>query len=466
MMQGTEIKKEKVKQAEVQGRRKAIIVSVSVYNTNLQPLDFCQKDGQEMYDLLMSLGYDISSNYRLIGEVKYEAMREAIIDFFTEADTKAEDTLLFYFSGHGIPDVDGDMYLASSEIDPDAPFRRGFSFNELTKMIQRSVSTRIVTILDCCYSGAAKVSKGHQDDAAKLGTIAIDNKSTILQQGEGRCLLAASLSYQEAYGLKEENHSIFTYYLLQGLRGNEISVDIDGNVTPDSLARYVYKAIVNLPQNKRPKQTPIRKIEAGGDIILAHYSQLAKAEAASESSIKKKPYSAIGKDNNDEYSLKLSRKYRWTLPKVLALISAAAILVVFINFVRMPLLENNFSSSNGPPATTTAVPNSGTGSTTRDTLPNIAYVSIVAGAGSPNNTKFYSPSPVKIKAGNSVRWSNDDSTLHTVTSGLPNRGLIGKLFDSKLLNPGKTFTYSFVKAGTFDYFCVLHPYMRGQVIVS
>ena len=83
----------------------------------------------------------------------YESMREAIIDFFTDVNTKAEDTLLFYYSGHGIPDVDGDIYLASSEIDPDAPFRKGFSFNELTKMIQRSVSIRIVTVLDCCYSG-------------------------------------------------------------------------------------------------------------------------------------------------------------------------------------------------------------------------------------------------------------------------------------------------------------------------
>ena len=92
---------------------------------------------------------------------------------------RAEDTLLFYYSGHGIPDIDGDIYLASSEIDPDAPYRRGFSFNELTKMIQRSVSIRIVTVLDCCYSGAAKLSKGHEEDAAKLGTVAIDSKANV-----------------------------------------------------------------------------------------------------------------------------------------------------------------------------------------------------------------------------------------------------------------------------------------------
>jgi hypothetical protein len=74
--------------------------------------------------------------------------------------------------------VDGDVYLATSEIQPHIPSKRGFNFNELTKLMQDSGSTRIVAILDCCYSGSAKVSKGHEDDAAKLGTYAIDRQSS------------------------------------------------------------------------------------------------------------------------------------------------------------------------------------------------------------------------------------------------------------------------------------------------
>lgn len=260
--------------------RKALVVSVSDYGTRLQTLDFCKNDGQDTYQLLKSLGYEVAGSHKLIGHVTYESMREAIMDFFTDANNKAEDTLLFYYSGHGIPDVDGDIYLASSEIDPDAPYRRGFSFNELTKMIQRSVSIRIVTVLDCCYSGAAKLSKGHEEDAAKLGTAAIDNRATVLQQGEGKCLLAASQAAQEAYALKEGDHSIFTYYLLQGLKGTEKSVDTDGNITPYSLGNYVYRSILNLPAKKRPKQKPITKVEASGDIILASYPDLARSKEA------------------------------------------------------------------------------------------------------------------------------------------------------------------------------------------
>ncbi|MDQ3969943.1 MAG: tetratricopeptide repeat protein, partial [Thermoproteota archaeon] len=186
--------------------------------------------------------------------------------------------MLFYYSGHGVPDTDGDVYLATSEIDPDAPYRSGFSFSDLTRMMNRTGSMRVVGILDCCYSGAAKISKGvgkasAEEAAATLATNAINDKSTNLQKDKGVCLLAASQAAQEAYALKEAEHSIFTYYLLEGLKGNEKSVDSSGNVTADTLGKYVYREIINLPPEKRPKQTPIRKLEVGDEIILAHYPE-------------------------------------------------------------------------------------------------------------------------------------------------------------------------------------------------
>jgi len=93
-------------------------------------------------------------------------------------------------------------------------------------------------------------------------------------------------------------------------------------------------------------------------------------------------------------------------------------------------------------------------------------VSIVKGSSSPSISKPYDPSPLKVKTGTSVIWTNNDSTIHTVTSGLPENGDVGTLFDSSLISPGKTFLHIFDKAGTFDYSCTLHPFMRGQIIVK
>ena len=103
---------------------------------------------------------------------------------------------------------------------------------------------------------------------------------------------------------------------------------------------------------------------------------------------------------------------------------------------------------------------------TTTTSASAASVSIVQGSSSPTISKPYDPSPLTVKAGTSVTWTNRDSTIHTVTSGLPEKGDVGTLFDSSLINPGNTFVHVFDKQGTFDYSCTLHPFMHGQIIVK
>ena len=252
--------------------KKALVIGISNYS-NLQKLNFCKNDGKEIYEVLSSLGYEVSDKFRLVGEAKGEKVRDSIYDFFDNINNNLDDTLLFYYSGHGVPDDDGDIYLASSDTDPDKPYRRGFSFEELRKMIQKSISDKIVVILDCCYSGSAKISKGHEEDAAKIGQITINEKSSF---GQGKYILSASQAAQEAYALTTGEHSIFTYYLLQGLKGNSESVDNEGNVTPQSLGRFVYRAIMSLPPDKRPRQTPFTRAEGSGDVILAPHPELAR----------------------------------------------------------------------------------------------------------------------------------------------------------------------------------------------
>jgi tetratricopeptide (TPR) repeat protein len=62
--------------------------------------------------------------------------------------------------------------------------------------------------------------------------------------------------------------------LLQGLKGNDKSVDVNGHVTVSSLGNYIYDAILHLPATNRP-QRPLMKV-AGSDVIPAYYPQLAK----------------------------------------------------------------------------------------------------------------------------------------------------------------------------------------------
>ena len=93
-------------------------------------------------------------------------------------------------------------------------------------------------------------------------------------------------------------------------------------------------------------------------------------------------------------------------------------------------------------------------------------VTIAPGSSSPSNGKFFVPDTLTVSKGTTVSWTNGDSTLHTVTSGSPEAGNSGTEFDSSYLAAGKTFQHPFNTAGTFDYYCTLHPYMKGKVIVT
>jgi amicyanin len=72
---------------------------------------------------------------------------------------------------------------------------------------------------------------------------------------------------------------------------------------------------------------------------------------------------------------------------------------------------------------------------------------------------LYSPETLTVKAGTTVTWTNKDSIGHTVTTK-------ATLFDSGLLGKGQSYSYTFTQAGSYEYYCIPHPYMVGKVIVE
>lgn len=75
-----------------------------------------------------------------------------------------------------------------------------------------------------------------------------------------------------------------------------------------------------------------------------------------------------------------------------------------------------------------------------------------------SNFKF-SPPTLTVKVGDKVTWTNRDSVGHTATAD-------DGSFDTGILDQGKSGTVTFDKAGTFGYYCVPHPKMRGTIIVQ
>ena len=80
------------------------------------------------------------------------------------------------------------------------------------------------------------------------------------------------------------------------------------------------------------------------------------------------------------------------------------------------------------------------------------------------NDRCYTPSLIVIESGKQVTWVNEDSAFHSITSGFYDAPT--ELFDSGHLDPFESYNLTFDEVGTYDYFCTLHPWMKGQVIVE
>lgn len=78
----------------------------------------------------------------------------------------------------------------------------------------------------------------------------------------------------------------------------------------------------------------------------------------------------------------------------------------------------------------------------------------------------FDPQIINIIPGSTVTWTNNDSVAHTVTSGNTSDSQTGNIFSSSMIPAGKTFSFTFYDKNDYNYFCQVHPWMTGQIIVS
>ena len=100
--------------------------------------------------------------------------------------------------------------------------------------------------------------------------------------------------------------------------------------------------------------------------------------------------------------------------------------------------------------------------------PQTHIVETAMGSGAPGcetSNACYLPQDITISTGDTVLWDNVDNAAHTVTGGSPSDGPSG-VFDSSLLMAGLDYSFTFNDAGSYDYFCMVHPWMVGSVTVN
>jgi len=123
-----------------------------------------------------------------------------------------------------------------------------------------------------------------------------------------------------------------------------------------------------------------------------------------------------------------------------------------------------------------------TAQTVNTIVPSTEGASNTTSASAANNTVLivnyaYSPADLTVPVGTTVTWVNQDSVGHTVTEGDPNSPKQPSLrvFDSSgeavtgkvaLIGAGQSWSYTFTTPGTYEYYCIVHPYMIGHITVG
>jgi formylglycine-generating enzyme required for sulfatase activity len=186
----------------------------------------------------------------------------AIAHFF--ADRKRDDLLLLYFSGHGVRNEQGQLFLAATDTEMKIIEASGIRADFVTQSMNTSRSQRQVLILDCCNSGAFDYGS---KSALPLGQ-SMGMATAFEGNGFGRVVLTATDATQFAWEgdkvIGDTQKSVFTHFLIEGLKG-EGDLDNDGRITVDEWYDYAYEQVIT----RTPKQTPGKwSYRQQGDIVL------------------------------------------------------------------------------------------------------------------------------------------------------------------------------------------------------
>jgi formylglycine-generating enzyme required for sulfatase activity/uncharacterized caspase-like protein len=236
-----------------------------------------------------------------------QEMEDAIYRLF--AHRQKDDLLLFYFSGHGVKDESGKLYLSTRVTRKDKgrlvkPSAVAASF--LHESINESKSQRQVLILDCCFSGAIAQGLTVKDD----GSVNVQEQLG----GKGRAILTASTSTQYSFEQEGAELSIYTCYLVEGIEKGAADLDGDGWIGLDELHEYASSKVQEAAPAMTPKFYPVEE---------GYRIRLAKAPVDDPKLKYRKEVEGIAREHEGEIS-SINRSYLDELRNTLKLVSEDA----------------------------------------------------------------------------------------------------------------------------------------------
>ena len=257
--------------SNIQSRFALIIASDYYTDKKLSQLKAPIVDANRLSELLQSIdgGYEVT----ILSNKESYVIKKEIEHFFRKA--KKNDLLLLYFAGHGHKSIeDGLLYLATRDSELEILDSTTIPAQFIDSMMHKSKSSRIVLILDCCYSGAFPRGLSHRAEDKILNV-----KDEFRESGSVILTSASAMQFSwEGNELKKEqgtsdSTSFYTNLLIKGIESGEADLDKDNSITCNELNEYIKQKMKEIGHPQNP-QIYINK----GDITIAKKQVIEKSK--------------------------------------------------------------------------------------------------------------------------------------------------------------------------------------------
>ena len=274
-----------------QGKLWLLLVGVNAYqDRGLPKLSYSAVDCQGLAEALaattgkfaakeVNLYHDFASDKPTLNNVKASLEKIATA-------AQSQDTILFYFSGHGILEPETNQaVLCLRDTEKNNLLATGLSLTKLLQTLAASAAHQQLVWLDACHSGSINLML-HSNPTPQFIQVLRHHAA----KSTGFYALLSCDRGQQSWEFPELGHGVFTHYLIRGLQGE--AADIQGAINIDALYRYVYHRTLQyidktnqqlrlINQQKRgkgesklfaeyPLQTPKRIVEGVGELILGY----------------------------------------------------------------------------------------------------------------------------------------------------------------------------------------------------
>ncbi|PAX46665.1 hypothetical protein CK510_29105 [Brunnivagina elsteri CCALA 953] len=221
-----------------------LLVGVKGYNdTEISSLNYSAEDCQGLGSALIEASTEFTQTELKIYHdyASQLPVLENVRNSLQQITTAAQpiDTILFYFSGHGILEPNtGQAFLCLADTQKSNLGNTGLAVQEVLQLLSNCASQSQLVWLDSCHSGGMTLRGAMQESWLSPTSQLVKDLQQQASRSKGFYALLSCDTNQLSWEFKELGHGVFTYYLIRGLKGE--AADSQGVIYADSLYRYVY----------------------------------------------------------------------------------------------------------------------------------------------------------------------------------------------------------------------------------